>query len=255
MEIVHQVSQEFEAIRTMAIIKVLCSTGELYSVPFAADGTVQELKALLEKECGVHASRQRLFFGGRELKDASVTLRSVGVLEHSTLHLHVRIGEVLNNSEARCIEDANVGDVSADSPLGAAPPPQRSFWEQLFVPSHSGVAVSLGAYADSAETAMQTPQVAEPPRALDTTTSESTVPFWYRLFIPQDTGTVATLGAYADPELLPDDVSHVTTDPPPIIPWDRVGDALGLTPPDLNFMRAEENQSEEVSRHSPIEVS
>jgi hypothetical protein len=80
----------------------------------------------------------------------------------------------------------------------------------------------------------------------DTSTSAvESVPWWHQLLIPSDSGTVATLGAYAEQDLLPPDVPRDARMMPyddvaaPRLPWDQVGSALGLVPPDAAFIRSQ----------------
>jgi hypothetical protein len=301
-------------------LKVLLSSGVEYPVTIEGSSTVLALKQQLENACSAPPSEQRLFHRGCELSSQTQSLQDVGILDGQKLHLVVQTlprHDGSQNEAFAAVTSVTSVDVLIDNPEICGPPPgtrvpavtpdgipvadQPSFWRQLFIPSHSGVAVSLGGYADAAETqapvapsvgsavqdqlqpaeattntsgqpaegpsfweqlffpshsgvevslgayayAADSPAVGVPPpppaqedpQPTSASASES-IPWWYKLLVPSDSGTVATLGSYADPASLPPDVPQVTSDAPPI-PWDRVGGAFGLQPPDRDFMRAE----------------
>jgi hypothetical protein len=216
-------------------LSILTNTGAEESISVASSSTLQALQQELYRKMGIPRSHQRLFYLGRELSELDMTLESLGISSDHVLHLNMSSRDVHTAGANSCLQqlfipshsgvEASLGryaesswndeereKASRDVPekLGKENaeiehgPLEKGFWQQLFLPSYSGVEASLGRYAESSRSDEERAKAIEEIKAhAEKIAAEQLAdpPLWYRLFVPSDSGVVATLGSYADPAM------------------------------------------------------
>lgn len=238
-------------------LKIFASSGLEASITIASSATLRSLQQELYHKFNVPRSHQRLFYGGRELCDLELDLQLMGIGDGQVLHLSMsepQLRDVSAMEAKSCLRQLMIPSHSGvETSLGMYAEAswtdeerakamqnrpeettgdaehvteEKSFWEQLFIPSFSGVETSLGSYAQSSLSDEKRIELSEetrdPAPARDTSIKNLALPpLWYRLFIPSDSGVVATLGSYADPTILADDINKENKVEAQI-PWDTV---------------------------------
>jgi len=229
-------------------LKILASTGNVYTLSCDGRVTLGKLKAQLEQEHGIAVERQRMFYHGQELMHNEQTFQSIGVTANQPLQLQIRPDPF----------PAVTDDVSPPQQLE-----QRPWWYNILIPSHSGTVATLGQYAGCAAIREEIRDVRlRPPgtNAIDNVTAgdasgasdntghvtageaseASELPLWYRLLVPSHTGTVVSLGEFAPADALPADIpTGQDSGALPALPWPEVARLMNIGQPDRQYMRGE----------------
>jgi len=177
-------SQDCHQSRQTLSLKVLGCTGKQYRFCLQKNATVQALKNQIEEVCGMPPSRQRLFHGGRELAKGNQMLQDAGISSGQTVHF---------SPSAPTPSSEQDGAGEAGRPAAK----KRSLLWQLLLPSHTGVSVSLGAYADGIEVHEEIPEPQLPAVPEEKGSDAKQKSIWTQLLLPSHSGVEVTLGAYA----------------------------------------------------------